>query len=393
MTSRLGKPFPGIERLDNLQLGESRSENNGQSRRVCVVDTRPGWLFKEYRAVVSPADEMRLDRLIELPASLSLADRELVIRNTSWPVARVITEAGTIGVILPEAPSSFRAELTTTNGRTRTTMLHIDNLATTNERMGRLGLPNLSLTNRVAVCSSIAAVGALFERHGLVYLDWSYANAFWSTSELAAYVIDIDSCSFGPRLQTQTTGWADPLVPLKAMADNEVDRYRVALLVARCLTAERDIEAVLPAVQSLGRAAPPIREVADLVDRALTATSVEARPPLVELSAALTNARTGIPHQRSGQQEMIKPSSGVTGWTQVKRGPSHPPLPGPQPGGPPRTVPVPKLIGPVVRRTPAPPPPPVPASDDALTTQFGLALLGVLLFAGLLILIILVVLG
>lgn len=285
MTNWSEGPFDRVERLENLTLGKSLSENNGQSRRVCVVDTHPGWLFKEYRADVSPADAAQLDRLIEQPATFPPADRELINRNTSWPVTRVIRDSRTIGVILPKAPTSFSTELRTINGRTRTTMLPVDLLALRDERMGRLGLPRPSLDDRVAVCSSIAAVGALFERHGLVYLDWSYANAFWSTSELAAYVIDVDGCSFGPRLQTETTGWADPLVPLKTIASNEVDRYRVALLVARCLTAERDFEAVLAAVETLACSTLSVRGVADHMVRALTVTPAAARPSLVDLSA------------------------------------------------------------------------------------------------------------
>jgi hypothetical protein len=387
VTSWSDGPFDRVERLENLTLGQSLSENNGQSRRVCVMDTHPGWLFKEYRAEVSSADAAQLDRLIEQPATFPLADRELINRNTSWPVTRVITASRTIGVILPKAPSSFSTELRI-NDRNRTIMLPVDLLALNDGQMSMRGLPRLSLDDRVAVCSSIAAVGALFERQGLVYLDWSYANAFWSTSELAAYIIDVDGCSFGPRLQTETTGWADPLVPFRAMASNEVDRYRVALLVARCLTAERDIEAVLPAVERLACSAPSVQGVADHVVHALTVTPAAARPSLVDLSAALTDAMTGIPHQRWPRQEMVQPGSGVTSWKPVKRRPGHPPPAGPRPVSPPRTIPVSRPTRPAVRRPPIPVP---PANDsDTPTAQFGLLLLGLLLFTSLLILIIVV---
>lgn len=393
MTSWSEGPFNRVERLENLTLGKSISDDNGQSRRVCVMDAHPGWLFKEYWADLSPADATQLDKLIEHPATFRPADRELIDRNTSWPVTRVITNSRTIGVILPAAPSSFRAELRTINGRTRTIMLPVDLLALDDEQMNKRGLPRLSLDNRVTVCSSIASVGALFERSGLVYLDWSYANAFWSTSELAAYIIDVDGCSFGPRLQTETTGWADPLVPLKAMASNEVDRYRVALLVARCLTAERDIEAVLTAVGNLARSAPSIRAVTDLVVRALTATPATARPSLVELSAALTDAMTGLPPQWPALPETIQPGSNVTRWKSVKGQPG-PSIPDSLVAVPPPPVPVPDRR---IRPTPPPgplPPPRIPTpkvypqnDPNTLTPQFGLLLLSLLLLAGLLVLI------
>ena len=106
-------------------------------------------------------------------------------------------------------------------------------------QQAQAGLPPQSLTDRISVCASIAARAALFERHGLVYLDWSYANIFWCRGDHSAYVIDLDGCSFGPRPQIQTPSWDDPHVPLGTTAGNESDRYRVALLIARCLTGQR----------------------------------------------------------------------------------------------------------------------------------------------------------
>jgi len=378
-------PFARVERLTDLRLGKSISENNGQCRRVCVVDSHPGWLFKEYHSNASDADVLRLDKLTERPVTLRPADRELVDRNMSWPVSRVTRDSHTVGVLMPAAPDTFTTNLRTVNGRTRNAQLPIDLLAIDDDRMNRLGLPHLSLIDRVTVCSSIASVAALFERAGLVYLDWSYANAFWSTSELAAYVIDVDGCSFGPRLQMETNDWADPLVPRHSMASNAVDRYRVALLVARCLTAERDRGTVLAAVENLARCAPMIRGVAEHVVHVLTASTAAARPPLVELAAALTYAVTGAPEP--GEPRTIRSGPGIKGWTPVKPRPGHPqtrpilhqyptaPTPSMSTPGPPPGVTVPTAV---TLPTPTP---------DTGAAHTAAVLAGWLLLAGLLFLI------
>lgn len=378
-------PFARVERLTNLGLGTSISENNGQSRRVCVVDSHPGWLFKEYRSNASDSDVLRLDKLIERPETLKPADRELVDRNTSWPVSRVTRDSHTVGVLMPAAPDTFTTNLRTVNGRTRNTQLPVDLLAIDDDRMSKLGLPRPSLNDRVMVCSSIASVAALFERAGLAYLDWSYANAFWSTTVLAAYVIDVDGCSFRPRLQMETNDWADPLVPRQSMASNAVDRYRVALLVARCLTAERDRGAVLAAVENLARSAPSIRGVADHVVHTLTASTTAARPPLVELAAALTNAVTGAPE--SGGPRTIRSGPGVKGWTPVKPRPGHPPtgsIPRQRPTVPPRPMPTP---GPSPRvSVPRAVTPPTPTPENR-AVRIAEVLANLFLLAGLLFLI------
>lgn len=358
MTTWTQWPLGRVVPLSDLVLGRTLSENRGQSRRVCLIENVHGWIYKEYRS--DPvADEVRqLDRLVELPLQLGLSDKELVDRNTSWPAARVVDGARTVGVCLPLAPDTFSAELRAGGGRTRTDMLLIDLLAVTDTRLAKLGLPEQPLPNRVTVCSSIASVGALFERRGLAYLDWSYANAFWSVEELSAYVIDVDGCSFGARLQMETTGWADPLVPRSRMAGNDVDRFRVPLLVARCLTAERgDIGLVPGALEKLVNTAPAIAPVADHVIKAVTAASPAKRPPLTELSSTLTAVITELPAGTGAHIPSPSTSpdrspdagtsgTGVKGWKPVRgsRGPRTgagvgPSQPSPSGHIPPKTTP------------------------------------------------------
>jgi hypothetical protein len=128
----------------------------------------------------------------------------------------------TVGVCLPRAPEIFMGNVTGVR-RTKRRNLEVDLLALPEAQQQQRGLPPQNISARVMVCSSLASVAALFERCGMAYLDWSYANAFWSPTQRAAYVIDVDGCSFGQARQIDSPGWSDPLVPKGSMADSSVD--------------------------------------------------------------------------------------------------------------------------------------------------------------------------
>jgi hypothetical protein len=288
-------------------LGVTLSANNGESLRVCRVPSHPGWIYKEYRAALSDADIKRLDRLIALPSTMTPADRALVEAHASWPVSRVVDGRRSVGVLIPIAPDSFRAELQTRPGKTVSKTLEIDMLAQSADQQAKLKLPPQQLTDRMEICATLARVGALFERHGVVYLDWSYANVFWSAGDQSVYVIDMDGCSFGPRPQIETPNWADPLVPRHHLAGNESDRYRVALLIGRCLTSERgDPSATQLALRRLRGTGEATKRVVDLLIKTLSADQVSNRSSLVAVSAALDTATGAVPA-----------AGGVTGWRTV----------------------------------------------------------------------------
>ena len=267
-------PFNRVVQHAELgMLGEYLGQHNGDSRRVCRLLKYPDWIYKEYRTEVSPDGAKQLDRLIRLPEQMKPADKALVDAHTSWPVARVVnTQQATIGVLMPLAPDAFRTAWQLPSGRIRHGWLAVDVLALTEDRQTQIKLSPQPLYSRMSICTSIAAVGALLERSDLVYLDWSYANVFWSMLDHSAYVIDLDGCSFGPRLQIESPNWADPLVPRRLNAGNESDRYRVALLVARCLTGIRsDVAEVREALDGLRWRGETISRVARLLIQALNA--------------------------------------------------------------------------------------------------------------------------
>ena len=319
-------------------LGKNLGENNGESRRVCRLEKHPNWIFKEYPKPVPLVGIKRLDQLIKLPQQMSAADKDLVDGHTSWPASRVIDpQQKTIGVLMPLAPPTYSADRQLPSGRSESRVLEVDVLALTEDRQKASKLPPQSLADRISVCASIAAVAALFERHSLVYLDWSYANIFWSLSDHTAYVIDLDGCSFGPRPQIQTHNWADPQVPLGQQAGNASDRYRVALLIARCLTGLRGTVAdTRTGLFALRMRQGGISEIAGVLVRALKDGSAAERPSLNEISAALEAAKgTALRPGPDVPPIPVSTTGGVRTWKSVGAGTRAIPSPKTQAGVPP----------------------------------------------------------
>lgn len=358
-----------IPEEDAGPLGDMIAENNGESRFVCRLADHPGWLYKKYQSRLPIPGAKRLAALIELPQTMTPADKALVERQTSWPAARVTGSAGeTLGVIMPEAPEKFSATRTIpATGRQKTGPLTIDLLASSEDKQEKLGLPRQSLDDRLAVSRSLVAVADLFERYELVYLDWSYANAFWSIGDHSVYVIDLDGASIGPRKQIQSPNWDDPLVSFGTLAGNESDRYRVALLVARCLTGLRpgdgDLDATLAALG--GNRDPGFGWLIYRLRETLSAGGIKQRPSLSDLKDALTRPRT---------QETPPVSNPRITWEPIapRGGPGRTPSAGTQTGTAKQGWPGATASSPTGRATGAtvhtPPPPPVPKQNSVAST-------------------------
>ncbi len=382
-------PFERTVRLEELgPLGSTLSQHNGESRRVSVLEQHPDWVFKEYLSPKLADDNARLSHLITLPTQMDpAADRPHIDHHTAWPAARVVDERQrAVGVLMPKAPDLYHTTFRLRSGNMQRKPLHVDLLALTAEEQSKRGLTGQALTDRLKVCASIAAVGAVLERHGVVYLDWSYANVFWSVLDLTAFVIDLDGCSFGPREQIESHGWADPLVARGRSAGNEVDRYRVALLTARCLTGTRgSIDGTREAlVQVMTSSSNAVGGLAHLLTQSLTASSVADRPAIAQIDAALTDACRGrsvravppVPFTGKGQD-----AGRVREWKPIQPKVDLRPLP-PRtgPASPPRPVKTRPLTPggtvPGTRRTPTPTPAQTPTPTpptSALDVLAGLA--------------------
>ena len=272
--------------LSAVPEGRVLAEGRGESTKVYEIAGHPDWLAKLYRQPLTRREELRLDSLIAMPANMSMTDVERVDRTTGWPVARITESGRTMGVVMAKAPVRFHASLKGVTGTPQPAApLEIDWLVSHPEKIDRRGLGRPDMGVRTRALWEILDVGALFERHGLVYADWSYSNAFWALGTGEVFVIDMDTCGLGSRPWIESPGCEDPLFqdrsrPLTTYSD----RYKVAVLALRCLTAERDdpLDAFrgLPAglrTSGFGR----------LMKRMLIATEPTARPTIGELLEAL----------------------------------------------------------------------------------------------------------
>ncbi|OLZ69364.1 hypothetical protein AV521_17685 [Streptomyces sp. IMTB 2501] len=265
-------------------LAEPISEHNGQAVAVKPLTNHPGWLAKLYRQDQHPEDADRLDLLISAPGTLPEADRAALYAGTCWPAAR-IHEPGNpaVGCVIPMAPEQYRSELRR-GGFSERRFVEIDWLAKSDESIGRIGLSRPGFEGRLAACRQLTELAGILESLGLVYSDWSFSNAFWSPDQRSVYLIDVDGCQPNRMPDIHQPNWADPLTPQGTDADEYTDRYRLGLLVAKCMTGQRDAHAFHTVAASHWQNQPAVSDV--LLDM-LLATDRERRPSAAQLHLAL----------------------------------------------------------------------------------------------------------
>ncbi|MER5640559.1 hypothetical protein ABT095_26875 [Kitasatospora sp. NPDC002227] len=280
-----GWALPRSVSLDALgPLGEAVSEHNGQSVAVQPLTDHPGWLAKLYRPGRHPEDARRLDDLIAAPDTLSPPERTALYAGTCWPAARIHRpDDPAAGCVIPMAPEAYRAELRR-GAFAEERFVEVDWLAKSDESIRRIGLPGPGAAGRLAACRRLTELAAILESLGLVYSDWSFSNAFWSPEQRSVYLIDVDGCRPERMPDIHQPNWADPLTPQGTDADRYTDRYRLALLVAKCLTGRRDADAFHTVAASPWPGQPAASEV--LLDM-LLATDRERRPSAAQLHQAL----------------------------------------------------------------------------------------------------------
>lgn len=301
-------------------LGEKLSTGAGESVGIHWLSgdlQESGLLFKQYKKKASASDgrTAALDRLVAFGRDTSAAwraDREILLGSTSWPAAKVTDEFGTmVGCLIPEAGQKFRKA----NGDVR----EIDVLAQPDDELDALG-ESVTSEQRRAACRSLVRVAAALDSQKLVYSDWNYANALWCPDDSSVFVIDIDGCRLHQMPNIYQTNWEDRLTRHDQPADTFTDRYRVALLTARCLTGERKLAPLLHRLDASGD--PVLRYLLDM----LWAESRDKRPDAQGLVSLLDRPDFHFRYVVR-RRALPEPSSQPVTWVQYPApSPSVPPV-------------------------------------------------------------------
>src|SRR4051794_18459570 len=142
------------------KLGDALSAGDGESRGIYPLTRYPGWLAKIYKTPQSSYEMARLDWLISVPDHASAGDRDLIRRNTCWPVARLTDDFGHgVGCVLPMAAEKYRVRIAGDEPR----YLEVDLLAKPDDFLRRRGMRVPTWSDRVKACEGITAIGSVLE--------------------------------------------------------------------------------------------------------------------------------------------------------------------------------------------------------------------------------------
>ncbi|MFF2778508.1 hypothetical protein ACFVU3_26760 [Streptomyces sp. NPDC058052] len=331
MSTWSDSPFGAVTEVSSIRLAGEHLGEGGQSRTVDRLASHPGWVAKFYRDPPGSPDVATLDRLVELPVALSARERETLDRSTAWPVSRLTDGGRTVGVIMAQAPSGFYVPFNLRGGRSSAPReLQLDHLVNDSAYLTGLGVRPPSRQRRHEIACAFLEVGAVLERHDVVYGDWSYRNALWNHGTGSVFLLDMDSCGIGARPWIASPEWTDPAFPEGSRLTAATDRFRMALLCLRCLTGTRGEP--LDSLDVLERDWPAGDGLPRLLRQALTTADLSRRPRTAELLDALRHPGPARPTAHTG------PGSNVVRFRPVGRTRQRPAEPaahgrGPAPAG------------------------------------------------------------
>jgi DNA-binding helix-hairpin-helix protein with protein kinase domain len=254
---------PRTRRLD--ELGAIIKLADGGQGTVHRAALAPGELYKEYHApeLLNVGELERLIRTVR-DGSTHRSERDLILSGTAWPTSTVTANGACTGLMMPEAPEHFTAEI---GGRKRLRELQFL-IFKSKPMWSELALPSQD-QRREIVLGFVRLFKALHDAD-IVIGDVSPRNFLWAFEpRLCVYALDCDGFrvnGFAPPMpQAQTPDWVDPDQAV-GVATLDGDRYKLALLVLRVLLTEPRItpEAVVADPARMERLGS---RVAELVER------------------------------------------------------------------------------------------------------------------------------
>ncbi|MFD4601513.1 hypothetical protein ACFWPQ_26200 [Streptomyces sp. NPDC058464] len=308
-------PFPDDVPLSSVELAGENLGGGGQAHTVDRLADRPGWVAKLYKSPMAPAEAATLRRLVALPRSMTQADLGTLDRSAAWPVSRITDGDRTVGVVMAEAPSRFYVPFNLRGGRrSEPRELQLDHLVKDAAYLKAIGVHPPARQRRLEIACRFLELGAVLERHDVVYGDWSYRNALWDQDSDSVYLLDMDSCGIGTRSWIASPDWSDPAFPEGTPLTVPTDRYRMALLALRCITGARGEP--LESLSRLERDWPASDTFPALLRQALDRGDLRNRPRTATLLKALRSPGG------TGAQADVAPGSNVTGFRQVRHRPA-----------------------------------------------------------------------
>lgn len=332
-----------------------------------------GLVYKEYKPKIrqraGPALLPGLLALTRFPERLPAAQRSRIEQRVIWPL-RVVTDpdGSAAGIVMRLIPQIFMQPLQLRSGATAVEPRELGLLFQSDDDARRLGLPEVPVPIRLAMCARIAASYALLHGAEVIVGDVSGRNVLYSLGAAPGIlVVDVDSArvrgsrsAFGDQPHTplweppealaakqqltraHRSGQAEP-ARLQQLTDEWLrqtkasDVYKFALMVVRLLdygryrSGNRD---PARAYQVLSRQAG--RATADLLTGSLD-PSPGSRPGMRDWYLALGGGspgkaagpgpgpapaarRPGPPVQAVGEWRWVDGSGWVRGGTSAKQG-------------------------------------------------------------------------
>jgi hypothetical protein len=256
--------------------------------------------YKEFTSEL--ATQARAARMaVELRDGLSRDDREVLDRLSVWPRALVEDTPGRVcGLVMPLLPDAFFTELIDPqSGHPEKKPRDLAWLpaSESQRRAAGVDVPDVEMTDRLALLAQLSYVVAWLHRRGWVYGDLNLHNAAFALAPARIKLLDCDSAaplSDTRRRQGHQPAWEPPECQTAgSLQDPSTDVYKLGLAALRCLVPGKNA--------STRRSPRKLRKVLDpagfdLISRALSGRA--QRPAAKDLYSYLrqtVQARTAPP--------------------------------------------------------------------------------------------------
>jgi DNA-binding helix-hairpin-helix protein with protein kinase domain len=236
MTDELDRSVVGTL---GAQLGSGGQANVYLAPQLTLPDVAGPLVFKQYKG--DQVSQNGLRAIVGVRSRLDPGARARLDAMAVWPV-RVVRDSGRIcGVLMPLIPDSFFQDRILPTGTRSRDPREVQNLFIEPDRAVRLGMPDLSTTQRFAVCRDLAAVLALLHGNGVVFGDVNARNElFRAHPEPTVMLVDCDAVRIrGSAAVVKQLSAPDWNPPEGAVLTQATDLYKLGLFITRVLSPGR----------------------------------------------------------------------------------------------------------------------------------------------------------